>query len=471
MAPKPTKNRTPPPDPHGMFAGLVVFFVENGVQARRLQIWKQKLVQMGAEIEERLSKRVTNVFAMNSEALLKQVGTERLARFKGRVLLYQWLEDSLRLGEKVSEDSYSLKVDPEGDNRPDKSLVPKEANENTSGYEEPLNSKKIKPSPEDSKKTNAESKEDAKSNALYGEPSILGGSDESPQSISPANTCPNSPDALNKDIGALQASLLYSPPDLNKNITEIFGKLIDIYRALGDDRRSFSYHKAILVIEKLPFKIESANQVKDLPSIGKSLQDHIQEIVTTGKLSKLEHFERDEKVLQRFSVELKFYYHVVLKAVILQTFVHQKSGVRTINLFGEVWGIGPATALKLYEKGYRTLDDLQNEELLTNSQRIGLKYFQDIKHRIPRHEVQEMEELLQKVGEDILPGVIIVCGGSFRRGKASCGDLDIIITHPDGKSHNGFLSKYVSRLKDMKFLREDLVFSTHSKETCCDMLL
>lgn len=31
-------------------------------------------------------------------------------------------------------------------------------------------------------------------------------------------------------IGALQSSLLYSPPDLNKNITEIFGRLIDIYR-------------------------------------------------------------------------------------------------------------------------------------------------------------------------------------------------------------------------------------------------
>lgn len=28
----------------------------------------------------------------------------------------------------------------------------------------------------------------------------------------------------------LQPSLLYSPPDLNKNITEIFGKLINIYR-------------------------------------------------------------------------------------------------------------------------------------------------------------------------------------------------------------------------------------------------
>ena len=48
-----------------------------------IKIWKQKLVQMGAAIEERLSKRVTHVFAINSEALLKQVAAERLERFKG----------------------------------------------------------------------------------------------------------------------------------------------------------------------------------------------------------------------------------------------------------------------------------------------------------------------------------------------------------------------------------------------------
>lgn len=75
-----------------------------------------------------------------------------------------------------------------------------------------------------------------------------------------------------------------------------------------------------------------------------------------------------------------------------------------------------------------------------------------------------MEHLLQKVGENVLPGVVIVCGGSYRRGKASCGDLDIVITHPDGMSHKGFLPKYVKQLKDMKFLREDLIFSTHSEE-------
>jgi len=62
--------------------------------------------------------------------------------------------------------------------------------------------------------------------------------------------------------------------------------------------------------------------------------------------------------------------------------------VRSVTLFGEVWGIGPATALKLYEKGHRTLDDLRNEDSLTTSQRLGLKYFDDIKKRIPRNEVQ-----------------------------------------------------------------------------------
>nr|GMD49890.1 DNA polymerase lambda isoform X3 [Ipomoea batatas] len=44
-----------------------------------------------------------------------------------------------------------------------------------------------------------------------------------------------------------------------------------------------------------------------------------------------------------------------------------------------------------------------------------------------------MERLLQKAGEEILPGVIILCGGSYRRGKASYGDMDIVITHPDRK--------------------------------------
>jgi DNA polymerase lambda len=75
--------------------------------------------------------------------------------------------------------------------------------------------------------------------------------------------------------------------------------------------------------------------------------------------------------------------------------------VRTVNLFGEVWGVGPATALKLYDKGYRTLDDLQKDDSLTYAQRIGLKFFDDIKQRIPRHEVCRMRTFLLLVASSV----------------------------------------------------------------------
>ncbi|WVZ13897.1 hypothetical protein V8G54_011463 [Vigna mungo] len=66
--------------------------------------------------------------------------------------------------------------------------------------------------------------------------------------------------------------------------------------------------------------------------------------------------------------------------------------------------------------------------------------------------------------ENGMGNVVIICGGSYRRGKATCGDIDIIITHPDGQSHKGFLPKFVKHLKHMNFLREDLIFSIHSEE-------
>ncbi|XP_057774669.1 LOW QUALITY PROTEIN: DNA polymerase lambda [Salvia miltiorrhiza] len=433
MAPKP-KKKSPPSDPNGVFSGITVFLIEAGVQQRRLQIWKQKLVQLGAKIEESFSKRVTHIFAGGRGFASQKSRQQNLKRFKGKILNYQWIEDSLRAGEKVSEDPYVFSEDAS------KNCSSKVSEENLKhvdanlSYEDQLPSKKLKTCPQESETVESEERPRHPVDSAKCSPKSdnASGSSQSAGPISPEVTS-LSLDGLNKDVSSSDTSSLYSPPDMNRNITEIFGKLIDIYRALGEDRRSFSYYKAIPVIEKLPFKIESADQVKHLPGIGKSLQDHIQEIVNTGRLSKLDHFEKDEKV-------------------------------RSISLFGEVWGIGPTTASKLYEKGHRTLDDLENEESLTNAQRLGLKYFDDIKTRIARHEVQEMESLLKKVGEEILPGVDIVCGGSYRRGKASCGDMDIVITHADGKSHIGFLPKFVKRLKDINFLREDLVFSIHSEE-------
>lgn len=106
--------------------------------------------------------------------------------FWQRVLLYQWLQDSLSSGEKVPEDLYLVKLEAD-----------KSSNDYNSTENETPNPKKAKSSPADS----------------------------------PHTPIPKTPTAINEDQGTpLQSSSPYSPPDLNSNITQIFGKLINIYR-------------------------------------------------------------------------------------------------------------------------------------------------------------------------------------------------------------------------------------------------
>lgn len=46
------------------------------------------------------------------------------------------------------------------------------------------------------------------------------------------------------------------------------------------------------------------------------------------------------------------------------------------------------------------------------------------------------------------PQLVAMACGSYRRGKATCGDVDVLITHPDGKSHKGVFGKVLQSLHD-----------------------
>lgn len=46
------------------------------------------------------------------------------------------------------------------------------------------------------------------------------------------------------------------------------------------------------------------------------------------------------------------------------------------------------------------------------------------------------------------PHLVAMACGSFRRGKATCGDVDVLISHPDGKSHKGVFTKVLQSLHD-----------------------
>lgn len=66
---------------------------------------------------------------------------------------------------------------------------------------------------------------------------------------------------------------------------------------------------------------------------------------------------------------------------------------RTITQFSYIYGVGRNVAAQLYDKGARTIQDLiEDPQLydLTDSQKLGLKYYEDLKERIPREEVTEI---------------------------------------------------------------------------------
>lgn len=69
---------------------------------------------------------------------------------------------------------------------------------------------------------------------------------------------------------------------------------------------------------------------------------------------------------------------------------------KIIDLLTKVSGIGPAKAQELVEAGVKSIEDLHNHlDKLTHHQKIGLKYYRDLELRIPREEVEEIENVLK----------------------------------------------------------------------------
>lgn len=72
------------------------------------------------------------------------------------------------------------------------------------------------------------------------------------------------------------------------------------------------------------------------------------------------------------------------------------------------------------------------------------------------------------------PNLVALACGSYRRGKATCGDVDILISHPDGKSHKGVFSKVLQSLHDSgklcHFACQEFFFVAFSQVCCLEKL-
>jgi DNA polymerase/3'-5' exonuclease PolX len=131
-----------------------------------------------------------------------------------------------------------------------------------------------------------------------------------------------------------------------------------------------------------------------------------------------------------------------------------------MKMFNCVWGAGPVRCKTWWNKGCRTLQDLEKvPDLMTRQQLIGLKYYEEFMEKIPRKEVARVGIAVHKVLQDCDSDFIMQVCGSYRRGCAESGDIDILITHPKfptAKSLEGMLPKLVGLLTDYKVLTDHL---------------
>ena len=126
--------------------------------------------------------------------------------------------------------------------------------------------------------------------------------------------------------------------------------------------------------------------------------------------------------------------------------------LRILGLFYEIWGVGATTAREFYyQNHWQDLDDIviHGWKSLNRVQQIGLKYYDDFLLRIPRSEVEAIARTVhdhaKRITDNDLQCVIV---GGYRRGKASSGDVDIILSHPESSVTLGFIDDIVDALEE-----------------------
>ena len=175
-------------------------------------------------------------------------------------------------------------------------------------------------------------------------------------------------------------------------------------------------------------RVYSVNDVRKMPGIGPSITEKISEIINTGTLSDIPIFEYTELLA--------------------------------------VHGIGPDKARQLHEKhGVINIDDLRrNTHLLSDVQKKGVKYYDDLLHKIPRDEMAKHENFLKNLVTHIDARLSIDIVGSYRRGYSSSGDVDVLISHENDEN---ILPQIIYTLTDANYVVDSFSRGTNKFMGVC----
>lgn len=203
-------------------------------------------------------------------------------------------------------------------------------------------------------------------------------------------------------------------PRLNETYIALMKDLAFIMRHQKDFMRAKAYDNARATIENITEDIKSPEQLRNKPGIGKTIYQKLVDFLERGTLNILENENN--------------------KALIAKK--------HTIDIFLDIYGIGEKKAEELVDQGILSMDQLreQQDKVLNEKQKIGLKYYHDILQRIPRSEIEEYENLFKKSAPTTLQIQIV---GSYRRGLSSSGDIDAILTSTNSEDFKVFVDRLV----------------------------
>ena len=214
----------------------------------------------------------------------------------------------------------------------------------------------------------------------------------------------------------------------------IIRELDTLRRADIAKKEPFSAKAYAKVIEQLRAKtgpILTIDDVKDIPGIGKKIKLKIEEILETGSL----------------------------KAA---TEARKETNLESLDILQGIHGVGPVKAKHLVEtKGIRTIAGLraavaEDPELLNEVQKMGLKYYEDAIERIPRHEMAMHETLILNALDPRFSAAVV---GSYRRGAANSGDIDVLLMLPDSmtkKDQGQLFLETIGMLKETDYIVDTL---------------
>jgi DNA polymerase/3'-5' exonuclease PolX len=221
--------------------------------------------------------------------------------------------------------------------------------------------------------------------------------------------------------------------NLKNKILNIFEDLLFFHQTFGNKNNSStkyrieSYEKAIKIIKNLKEPIYHSNNVKNI--LGKGMIEKIDEINKTGTLKLYENIKK------------------------------QISKYKIIKNLTSIWGIGPKIAKKIAVKGIKSINNLKKASInkkiiLTNQQKLGLKYYNNLKENIPNNEIKNTIKYINLLLKKNKLNVKLYSAGSHRMKKEKSGDIDIILTY---KNIDNIKNKFYNILFKNKIIKSTLL--------------